>query len=139
MEDVLGEIDGVYQYVLERTTYLVPRPFALAGEKKISSRAGRQNAAGRELAAGEVYLVAQNRDKCAHKRLIQRPCRCTQVSSARRSVEHVTAVKFGETDSSATYSVFWGFPQNGSTWVNMGRLILISLVNTLSSMYNNLY
>jgi hypothetical protein len=38
MEDVLGEIDGVYQYMLARTAYLVPRPFAVAGEKKISSR-----------------------------------------------------------------------------------------------------
>ena len=73
--------------MLKSTADVVPRPFAVAGKKKISSRAGRQNAASRELAAGEVYLVAQNRDKCAHKRLIQRPCRCrTQVSSARRSV-----------------------------------------------------
>ena len=45
--------------------------------RHISSRAGRQNAAGRELAAGEVYLVVsnlvvQNRDKHTHKLLIQK-------------------------------------------------------------------
>ena len=55
----------LYEHVPERferfgsgeTNDVVPRPFAVAGEEKISCRAGRQNAAGRGLAAGEVYLV----------------------------------------------------------------------------------
>ena len=56
----------------EKTTVVAPRPFTVADEEKISSRVGRQNAAGRELAAGKVYLVVQNCDKRNHKLLIQK-------------------------------------------------------------------
>ena len=52
---------------------------------------------------------------------------------------HVTSVEFGETDFERRTLGFLVMMQNGQIRVNKGRLILISLVNTLNLMHNNLY